>query len=67
MSLAVALREINKRQKETTLYIPKAPFVRLVREITHDIWLKDARFQAQALEALQEAATYALVQLFQGT
>ena len=62
----VALREIRRYQKSTDLLLPRAPFQRLVREITgaHD---PDLRFQAQALIALQEAAEAYLVGIFEDT
>lgn len=71
-----ALREIRKLQKSTDLLIPKAPFQRLVREITYDMcsglfregsWKEkcmDARWSEEALEALQHAAEAHLVGLF---
>ncbi len=43
----------------------KTPFQRVVREITQDI-RPDMRFQASALEALQEAAEAHLVAEFEG-
>ncbi|GFR40755.1 hypothetical protein Agub_g1367 [Astrephomene gubernaculifera] len=56
----VALREIKKYQKTVDLLIRRAPFQRLVREIAQkggvNGELKDVRFRADALEALQEAA-----------
>ena len=62
----LALREIKRYQKSTDLLLPRAPFQRLVREITgvHD---PDLRFQAQALIALQEAAEAYLVGIFEDT
>jgi len=57
---AVALREIRKYQKSTELLIRKLPFQRLVREITRDV-KTDARFQAAALIAIQEASESYLV------
>ena len=62
----VALREIKRYQKSTDLLLPRAPFQRLVREITgaHE---PDLRFQAQALIALQEAAEAYLVGIFEDT
>jgi len=56
----VALREIKRYQKTTDLLIPRAPFQRLVRDITGSID-NDLRFQAQALLALQEASEAYLV------
>ena len=56
-------REIRKYQKSTNLFIARAPFQRLVREIM----LKernDFRIKRDALLALQEAAESYLVQLF---
>ncbi|KAK1697265.1 hypothetical protein QYE76_013962 [Lolium multiflorum] len=61
----VALREIRKHQKSTELLIPFAPFVRLVRELTLDASLEVTRWTPQALLALQEAAEYQLVDLFE--
>ncbi|XP_047045984.1 histone H3-like [Lolium rigidum] len=61
----VALREIRRYQKSTELLIPFAPFVRLVRELTRDASLEVTRWTPQALLALQEAAEYHLVDLFE--
>ena len=62
----VALREIRKYQKSTELLIPKMPFQRLVREITKEMRPHtDIRFQASALEAMQEAAEAWLTGLFE--
>ena len=47
----VALREIKKYQKSCELLIPKAPFQRLVRDITESIFF-GLRFQSLALHAL---------------
>ncbi|XP_062231707.1 histone H3-like centromeric protein CENH3 isoform X2 [Phragmites australis] len=66
----VALREIRRYQKSTELLIPFAPFVRLVmqhvKEIT-DFYSKGhvTRWTPEALLALQEAAEYHLVELFE--
>lgn len=62
----VALREIRKFQKSTELLIRKQPFMRLVREIAQD-FKTDLRFQASALNALQEAAEMYMVLLFEDT
>ena len=62
----VALREIRRYQKSTELLIRKAPFRRLIREITQD-FKSDARITAQAFAALQEAAEAYLVGLFEDT
>jgi histone H3 len=62
----VALREIRRYQKSTDLLLRKVPFVRLVRDIAHNIH-SDLRFQGQALLALQEAAEAFLVGLFEDT
>jgi histone H3 len=60
------LQEIRKYQKSTDLLIPKAPFQRLVREVTHQIALNDGiRFRPAALEALQEAAEAFLAKEFE--
>lgn len=62
----VALREIRKYQKGGELLIRRLPFQRLVREIAQD-FKTDLRFQAVAVEALQEAAEAYLVALFEDT
>ncbi len=62
----VALREIRKFQKSTTLLIRKLPFQRLVREIASD-FKTDLMFQSQAILALQEASEAYLVGLFADT
>ena len=62
----VALRDIRRYQKSTKLLINKLPFQRLVREIAQDVKL-DLRFQASAVEALQEASEAYLVGLFEDT
>eukprot|EP00960_Hanusia_phi_P075106 768373-Hanusia_phi.AAC.23 len=62
----VALREIRRYQKSTELLIKKAPFLRLVKEITQD-FKSDLRFQTHAIMALQEASEAYLVSLFEDT
>ena len=62
----VALREIRKYQKSTDLMLKKAPFQRLVREVTQD-FKSDLRFQSTAIMALQEASEAYLVGLFEDT
>jgi len=62
----LALREIRRYQSTTELLIRKLPFQRLVREIGQG-FLKDVRFQSQAVGALQEAAEAYLVGLFADT
>jgi len=63
----VALREIRRYQKDTSLLIRKLPFQRLVREIAHDTCGTHLRFQVSAIAALQEAAEAYLVGLFEDT
>jgi len=60
----VALREIRRYQKSTELLLRKMPFQRLVREIASGC-KTDVRFQAAAVEALQEAAEAYLVGMFE--
>ncbi|KAF2073038.1 hypothetical protein CYY_005654 [Polysphondylium violaceum] len=62
----VALREIRKYQKSAELLIKKLPFQRLVREIAQE-FKTDLRFQAAAIQALQEASESYLVGLFEDT
>lgn len=62
-----ALKEIQDLQKNTDLQIRRAPFNRLVRELAKKFSTEDTefRFQATAVEALQEAAESELVKRFQ--
>lgn len=61
----VALRQIRRYQKSTEMLIRRAPFQRLVKEITfHDLGRKDLRIQSAAVAALQEATEAYLVELF---
>ena len=62
----VALREIRRYQSNTELLIRKLPFMRLVREIAQD-FKTGLRFQSATFGALQEAAEYYLVGLFEDT
>ncbi|KAK5584508.1 hypothetical protein RB653_006120 [Dictyostelium firmibasis] len=62
----VALREIRRYQKSSELLIKKLPFQRLVREIAQE-FKTDLRFQAAAIQALQEASEAYLVGLFEDT
>ncbi|CAD2218840.1 histone H3 [Angomonas deanei] len=50
----VALREVRKYQKSTNLLIAKAPFRRLVKEVSMN-FKTSMRVSAGALEALQES------------
>ena len=62
----VALCKIRRYQKSTELLIRKAPFHRLVREISQDF--NDAlRYKGTSVLALQEAAKAYLVGLFEDT
>ena len=64
----VALREIRRFQKTTDLLIRKAPFQRLVREITQNLFpKKDIRFQSLAVLALHEAAEAYMIGMFEDT
>ncbi len=64
----VALREIQKFQKNTDLLIRKAPFQCLVREILQaNSKNSDMQMQSTALLALQEATKYFMVDVFSNT
>ncbi len=60
----VALRKIHKYQKSTEFMLCKAPFQRLVREITQG-HKGDLRFQSSALGASQKATEAYLFGLFE--
>ncbi|KAK9815379.1 hypothetical protein WJX72_002521 [[Myrmecia] bisecta] len=61
----VALREIRKYQKSTDLLVQKAPFRRLVREIS-DTTGETYHYTKDAMLALQEAAEHYLLSVPQG-
>ncbi|PPQ76221.1 hypothetical protein CVT26_008390 [Gymnopilus dilepis] len=60
----VALREIRRYQASTDLLIPRAPFQRLVRELTYTFKL-EVRFRPAALQALQEAAEAYVIEILE--
>lgn len=60
----VALKEIRRYQKSTENVVRKAPFQRMVRDITSKI-RDDMRYQAQCLSALHEAFENHIVGLFE--
>lgn len=62
----VTLREVKRYQKTVNMLLPRAPFQRLVKEITERMDHK-LRFQSQALQALQEATEAYIVGLFEDT
>lgn len=73
----VALREIRKQQKSTDLTMRKAPFVRLVKHVMHEVQLVPIngkmqlpanavqRLQLNAALALQEGLEAALIGIFE--
>ena len=68
----VALKEIRRYQKSTELLIRKLPFQRLIRELANEVasgsrFPEGVRFQAAAVNALQEASEDYLVHLFEDT
>jgi histone H3 len=63
----VALREIQKFQKNTDLLIRKAPFQHLVCKIALKFGKSDLRMQSTAVLALQEATEYFMVDVFSNT
>ncbi len=63
----VALREIQKFQKNTHLLIRKAPFQRLVRKIALKFGKGDLQMQSTAVLALQEALEYFMADVFSNT
>lgn len=58
------LKEIRKYQRSTDLLLLRMPFQRLVREIAQE-YKTDLRFQASAIEAIQEATEAYLTGLFE--
>jgi len=62
----LALKEIRKYQLSVESLIPKAPFSRLVREISEDFG-NAIRWYEGAMQALHEAAEAYIVELFEDT
>ncbi|KAJ7951281.1 histone H3 like protein [Quillaja saponaria] len=60
-----ALHEIRRYQKTCNLLIPRAPFIRAVRQVTHQLSTEVSRWTPEALVSLQEAAEDYLVLLFE--
>lgn len=61
----VALREIRRYQRQTEAIVPRAAFGRVVRDIAGEYAAKGAiRFQADSLDALQNAAEDYLVDIY---
>ena len=58
-----ALQEIQHYQKSTELLLKKAPFTRIVKEITQDN-KHGVKWRADAVMALQEMAEFHLVNWF---
>lgn len=59
----VALREIRKYQTTTGTLIDKAPFRRLLKDITEEL-RPGIRWQKEAVAAIQESAESMLIELF---
>ncbi|KIZ05841.1 Histone H3.3a [Monoraphidium neglectum] len=63
---ALKASEIKKYQKTGDLLIPKAPFMRLVKEVTQNVAdSKDLRYKLTAVQAIQEAAEQYLTGLME--
>lgn len=62
----VALREIRREQRNTSVPFAKAPFIRLIREIAQD-YKNDIRFSPEACAAIMEATTSFGVSVMQDT
>lgn len=68
----MALREIKQLQRSTDTIIPKAPFQRLVKDISRQFedlfgFSDPIRFSSEALLALQEAAEAYMISIFEDT
>ena len=61
----MALREIKHYQRTTQLLLLRLPFARLVREVATVVSRHDHRWQAEAIEALQEASESYLIGLLE--
>src|SRR5262245_33827898 len=59
----LAMRDIKRYQANTQCLLRRLPFQRVIREICQE-WKSEARFQASALLALQEATEGFMIRLF---
>ncbi|KAJ3669001.1 hypothetical protein LUZ60_010951 [Juncus effusus] len=59
----VALMEIRRLQKSVDMLIPRAPFIRLVKELTGYFSIEVNRWTPEAIQCIQEAAEYFVVQV----
>ncbi|KAJ7534572.1 hypothetical protein O6H91_13G100400 [Diphasiastrum complanatum] len=62
--IAKWLQDIRSYQKSVKFFIPRAPFVRLVKEIVNEFSLGN-RVTADAVSAIQESTEMYLTQLFE--
>ncbi|PRP78804.1 histone H3.3-like isoform 1 [Planoprotostelium fungivorum] len=56
---------VRKLQNATDLLIPRAPFIRLVRELTHEVGSSEVRWTKSGMEALQHASEAHLIELLE--
>uniref|UniRef100_A0A915LYB8 Histone H2A/H2B/H3 domain-containing protein n=1 Tax=Meloidogyne javanica TaxID=6303 RepID=A0A915LYB8_MELJA len=64
---SLTLKEIRKYQNSVNLIIPRAAFIRLVREVANKLTEgRVLRWKGLALIAIQEAAEHYLVDMFEG-
>ena len=62
----VALREIRRYQKSTDPCIPLAPFSRLIKEISAELYpRKEIKFTKSSIEAMRQAGEAYVVRLFE--
>ncbi|CAF0722496.1 unnamed protein product [Brachionus calyciflorus] len=61
----VALKQIRELQRTTNLLIPRAPFLRLIKEIIQQRSTAGFKVTEMAVEALREASENVLVSIFE--
>lgn len=62
----VALREVKRYQKSMDCLLPRAPFLRILKQIAKE-HNDEMRWNSQAVQALQEAAEAYIVGVFEDT
>jgi len=60
----VAIFEIRRYQKSTALLVPRAPVIRLTRELAYEFAQKDVRFKKDALLSIHQASEEFLTEMF---
>lgn len=59
------MREIHKQQTSTNMIIPRAPFVRILKEVCQEVSGESFRWTSDAVTVLQAASEDYIIGLFE--